>query len=516
MSNLRTVFLLLSLFLTVEHVWSQSLNEAALRQYIEEGIKRWDIPGLAIAIVQNDQVIFADGFGVRKLSEPERVDANTLFGIASTTKAMTATALGLLVDEGLIGWDDSVVKHIPEFQLSDPWVTRHVTIRDLLTHTVGVGRITGNRIEFMPNRSRAEVMYFMRYHEFERPFRDGSVYSNVMYMVAGQVVEAVTGQTWDDFLTDRIFRTIGMERSNTSITRFAEDDDNLAWPHQEINGEVVPIPRRNWDNVAPSASVNSSVLELTRWMRLNLGEPGVLDGVRYVSRGVMHEIHRPQRANRIWDPYGSQSSYALGWSNTDYRGHRVLQHSGATDGMNTNLTLVPNSEIGIVILTNSFNRFMNVLTNHLLDELLGLPRRDWNAEMWSTWQMQYANALSRKEAIDQARVSGTNPSLPLEAYAGRYTDPLYDMADVRYVDGRLEIRFWEDETQVLHLEHWHYDTFKATWQNPAKREKFVTFSLGSDGTPEALQVPWTLRPLILQVGIYPSDYTRTTRFIKQN
>jgi CubicO group peptidase (beta-lactamase class C family) len=492
---------------------SQDLDKNALREYIKSGMAQWEIPGLSVAIVQNDNVLFAEGFGVKKLGENDPVDANTLFGVASTTKAMTATALGILVDEGHIDWDDPVIKYLPNFQLIDPWVTRHVTIRDLLTHQVGLGRITGNRIEFMPNESRDEIIYRMRYHEFELPFRQGSVYSNVMYMIAGEVVQAVTGVSWDDFLTDRIFRSIGMNRSNTSITRFG-DDENLAWPHQEIDGEVIPIQRRNFDNVGPSASVNSSALEFTRWMRLNLGEPGVLNDVRYVSRQVMHEIHRPQTASRIFNPYGPQSSYGLGWSISDYRGHRMLQHGGATDGMNTNLVLFPNENIGIVVLTNNFNQFMTALGNHIADKLLGLPPQNWAENIWSSWETQYANATQLRAEVDSARVQGTSPTLNLTEYTGQYYDNLYGEADV-YMDGTdLRIRFWDDPTQELLLEHWHYDTFKATWANRAKREKLIHFNIGMNGDVEALNVTWTLRPIVLQVGIYPANYTRTTRFIK--
>lgn len=493
---------------------AQSIDENTLSRYIMAGMEQWQIPGMAVAIVRDDEVIFAKGFGVKKLGEWSSVDENTLFGIASTTKAMTATAMGMLVDEGLVRWDDPVIKHLPDFRLSDLWVTETVTISDILTHIVGVGRLTGNRIEFMPNRTRAAMMYHLRYHEFERPFRDGSVYSNAMYMVAGELIAAASGMSWDEFLISRLFRPLGMERTNTSITQFG-DDENLAWPHQEINGTIQAIPRRNFDNVGASASVNSSVAELSRWMRMNLSDPGVLDGVRYVETTTMHDIHRPYRTQRIGNPYGAQSSYGYGWTISDYKGHRMLQHGGATDGMNTNLILMPNENIGIVILTNTFNRFMTALGYHILDELLDLERQDWSGNIWNGWERQYADAVARKNEVDAARVMDTSPSLPLEAYVGKYHDPLYDNAEVSLVDGALQIRFWDDETQILNLEHWHYDTFRASWINPAKGQKFVYFTLGDDGNVEHLNVTWTLRPLVLQVGIYPANYTRTTAFVRE-
>lgn len=514
---LRTSIFGLILILTSQlPIHAQStLNTDALREYIETHRQQWDIPGMAVAVVQNDRVIFAEGFGEKKLGEGIPVDEHTLFGIASTSKAMTATAMGMLVDEGLLHWDDPVIKHLPEFQLSDPWVTQHVTIRDLLRHSVGVGRLTGNRIEFMPNRTRREVMHYLRYHEFEQPFRSGSVYSNVMYMVAGEVIAEVSGMSWDEFMATRLFGPLNMNRTNTSITQFDANDENIAWPHQKIDGEVVPIPRRNFDNVGASASVNSSVLELSRWLRFNLGEPGVLNGMRYVSEGTMREIHHPQLANRMGDVYGPINTYALGWDVTDYKGRRMLRHGGATDGMNTNLVILPNEQIGLVIVTNNFNRFMSVLANHILDELLGEPATDWNERIWQANQRQMQAAVRAKEAVDAARIPDTQPTLNLEAYTGTYHDPLYDTAEVYLEDGQLHIRFWNDDTQVLTLEHWHYDTFKASWINPAKREKLVYFTLGADGEIELLNVTWTLRPRMLQAGIYPADYTRLTRFVKQ-
>lgn len=513
MIRLITLLTLCLVFLS-QPLRGTDFDAEALRTYINTHMNEWGIPGMAVAIVRDDTVLFAEGFGVRKLGEDDPVDEHTLFGIASTTKAMTATALGMLVDEGKLDWDDPVIKHLPEFRLSDPWVTSKVTIRDLLRHTVGVGRLTGNRIEFMPNRSTREVMAFLKYHEFEQPFRQGSVYSNVMYMVAGEVIAQVSGMSWDDFMATRVFGPLGMRRTNTSITQFG-DETNLAWPHQEINGEVVTIPRRNFDNVGASASVNSSVLELTRWLRFNLGEPGVLNGIRYVSERTMREIHHPQWIPTVSGAYGPMSSYALGWRVTEHEGHRVLQHGGATDGMNTNLMILPNERIGIVIVTNTFNRFMTALGNHILDELLEIDGPDWNSAIAASWERQVTSARAAREAVDDARIPDTSPTLPLEAYTGVYRDNLYDKAEVFLEDDMLQIRFWDDDSQILKLEHWHYDTFRAAWINPAKREKIIYFTLGPDGNPELLNVTWTLRPLVLQEGIYPANYTRLTRFVRE-
>ena len=504
-------FLLLTWSLPAE---AQDLDLEWLPAYIEDGMADWDIPGMAVAVVKDDEIIFAEGFGVRRLDEAGAVDAHTLFGVASTTKAMTAGALALLVDEGRLDWDERVVDHMPAFTLSDPWVTRHVTVRDLLTHRVGVGRMTGNRLRFLPDQERSTVIQQMRYHEFEQPFRQGYVYSNVMYTVAGELVPAVTDTTWDDFLRHRFFDVLGMERSNTSITQFAEDDTNLAWPHQEIEGEVQPIPRRNFDNVGPSASVNTSVTEMAQWMRLHLGEPGVYDGTRLISRAQMREMHSAQNTLGVQDPYEEMAAYGLGWSLAEHRNHRILRHGGATDGMNTNLVLLPAENAGVIVMTNTFNRFMTAVANEVLDALLDQRgATDWHGQIRSGYEQQYSRAMERREAIEAQRQEDTRPTLDLTEYTGTYHDDLYRNAEVYTTDdGGLALRFWDNAEMTLDLDHWHYDTFRASWHNPAMREKFVWFDMDDSGEVAALNVRWTLRPVLLQVGIYPTNYYSEVRF----
>jgi CubicO group peptidase (beta-lactamase class C family) len=501
------------LFLATLSVRAQTTRLGEIDAYIEQGMAAWDIPGLAVAVVENDEIVFARGFGVRRLGETDRVDEHTLFGVASTTKAMTAAALAMLVDEELISWDDRVIDHLPGFRLSDPLATREATIRDLLAHRVGVGRITGNRIQFMPHRSRSEIMYRMRYHDFEQPFRQGYVYSNVMYMVAGEIIPTVTGLSWDGFLRERIFDPLGMVTSNTSITAI-KSGDNAAWPHQEIEGRVVPIPRRTFDNVGPSASVNTSAFEMAQWMRLQLGEPGVYQGDRLISRAQMHEMHQAQNVLRIADPLtGSLASYGLGWSLGEHRGHRTARHGGATDGMNTNLVLVPGENLGVVIMTNTFNGFMAALANEIIDRMLEVDERtDWAGTVRAGYERAFADASARRAAIEAARIRDTAPTHPTTTFSGVFVDSLYDGVEVIHADGALSLRFWEDDTLIADLEHWHHNTFRATWRNPALREKFVWFDLDADGSPNTLNVEFTLRPVLLQVGLYPSDYTRVVSF----
>jgi CubicO group peptidase (beta-lactamase class C family) len=483
---------------------------AGLDPWIETEMERWGIPGLAVGVVHRDSLVYARGFGVLGLEDPRPVDANTIFGVASTTKAMTAAALALLVDEGRLHWDDPVVRHLPEFQLADPWVTHHVTIRDLLTHQVGVGRMTGNRLRYLPGRSRAEVIYRMRYHEPEAPFRARYVYSNVMYMVAGEVVRAVSGMSWDDFVTTRLFAPLGMARSSTTVDAIS-DGENAAWPHQEIDGEVVAIPRRNFDVVGASASVNTSVRDMSRWMRLHLGEPGVLEGRRILSDTVMREMHSAQVALGGDSFDGGLRAYGLGWGLADYRGRTIARHSGATDGMNTFLALMPSEDLGVVVMTNTFSTLMNAVVNRILDAHLGVQGPDWGELYRREHERAYARAQARRDSIHDNRIPGTTPTLPLAAYAGDYLDDLYADARVRVEGDGLVLGFWDDPDMVADLEHWHHDTFRVVWRNRAMREEWAWFTLGAEGAVDVLHMQWSLRPQLLQVGAYPTDYYRVAR-----
>ncbi|MCH8556825.1 MAG: serine hydrolase [Balneolia bacterium] len=482
-----------------------------LDAYIENGMDDWGIPGMAVSIVKDDSLIYSRGFGFKKLGELQPVDDKTLFGVASTTKAFTATALAMLVEEGKLDWDDPITKYLPDFRLYDPYVTESITIRDALSHRSGLGRMTGNRIQYMPFRDREELLYRMRYMEPEAPFRDRYVYSNMMYMVAGEVVRAVSGMSWDEFIAERIFEPLGMSASNTSITQFAENS-NAAWPHQEIEGEIVPIPRRNFDNVGASASINTSAYEMAQWMRLHLGTAGEYNGNQIIGTNVLNEIYRPVTATPGGNRENPISAYGLGWTISSWEGRTIYRHGGATDGMNTNLILIPEENVGIFITTNTFNSFMSALGRHLKDFYTDVPERDWHNTYLNSFNNRLAAVLQLRQEIHDARVSGTSPSHSLFAYTGEYHDPLYDNVEVKQGDNGLELHFWNDETQIADLEHWHYDTFRAVWRNPAQREKFVWFQMGEDGQPEVLHVRFTLRPMLLQAGIYPTNYYRVVEF----
>lgn len=509
MKSLRYTFsFLLVLFFALPAVQAQENPHLPdnFDRWIESGMQQWDIPGMAVGIVKDGEVVHTRGYGVLKLGESARVNEDSQFGIASVSKHMTATSLAILVDEGKLSWDDPVQKHMPWFKLSDSWASENVTVRDLLTHQVGVGRILGNRLQFMTDRSREELLYRMRYHDFEQPFRSQYVYSNVMYTLAGELVEEVTGQSWDDFMQERLFEPLGMNRTNTSISDL--DEENAAWPHQYIEGEVVTIPRRSWDIGSPAGGVNSTMTDMVRWMQLQLGTPGEFQGEEIISERTMRDIQTPQVSQNIGSVTSALRGYGLGLSVTDYEGYRVLSHGGATDGMNTTFMMLPEYEFGIIITTNVFNSFREAVAYTVIDHILGIEGNDWNDRYYSSYTNRYEAVKQMREEFESTRIPDTTPTHDLEQYAGSFHNDLYDNAEVTLEEGGLVLTLWDDESIQADLEHWHHNTFRINWRNPAQREEFLSFDMNLEGEIDEMTIRFTLRPMLLQVGAYPTNYYR--------
>lgn len=505
------ISLLLTLFIGTSSLQAQEIVPDNFESWIEEGMENWDIPGMAIAIVKDGEIAYSRGFGVRKLGEEGFVDEHTQFGIASVSKHITAMSIGLMVEQGLIDWNDPVRDVLPWFELSDPFATANVTIHDLLTHQVGVGRILGNRLQFMTDRSRYELIHRMRHHTFEEPFRSQYVYNNVMYTLAGEIASAVSGRDWDDLVAIRFFEKMNMTRTNSTINDL--DESNAAWPHQYINGEVVPIQRRNWDIAAPAGGINSTAADMAKWMLMQLNG-GTYDGSRIISEEVLRDIQTPKISLNSADANAPQNSYGYGYRITDFRGFRILSHGGATDGMNTNYMLMPQHGFGIIIMTNTFNNFMNAVGYQVIDHMLGATDRDWAELYYESYNSQYESTKELREQFESTRISGTSPTHNLQNYTGRYLNDLYDTARIQLDDNKLTLTIFDDENLTAELEHWHHNTFRINWNNPAQREEFLQFHMNYEGKIDRLEIRYTLRPMMLQVGAYPTNYFRDVMYEK--
>ena len=455
------------------------------------------VPGMAIAIVESDKITLARGFGLRGLRSPEPVDADTIFPTGSTGKAFTVAALGILVDQGKIDWDDKVIDRLPGFQMYDPWVTREMTIRDLLVHRSGLGLGAGDLL-FVPrtNLTRAESVRRLRYLKPATSFRSGFAYDNVLYMVAGQLIEAVTGETWETFTTRHVLKPAGMLHSTTdNDTRFATTD--RAQPHARTGGvlrgigEQAPLDERDdlGRTAAPAGGLAVSANDMARWLMIQL-DGGVLPGGggRLFSVAAHEQMWMPVTLQPV-DPAPDAlaptqpmfNTYALGWDVRDYRGTKIVWHGGAVFGFKTAIVLIPDKHVGFAIEINSEDGEIIIgLMYELLDHYLGLPPGSWPEKVRTYKQQQLTEALKTYQSA-VAKPVRAGPSLPLARYVGIYSDPWYGNIEITQVKDSLAIDFKSTPRMSGALEHWQYDTFVTRFDDKTIEPAYVTFDLDADG-----------------------------------
>lgn len=455
--------LLLTLCPSFVHAQVQPLD--GLDAYIEKAMREWRVPGLALGVVEGDSVVWAKGYGVRNMDIGAPVDEHTLFTIASATKAFTVASLAMLVSEGKLGWDDPVTELLPGFRLYDPYVTREITVRDLLSHRGGLPE--PDRLFAASASDRDELLGRLRYLEPTFSFRSGFGYQNTMFTAAGQLIPALTDMTWDEFVQERIFRPLGMRSSNTSVP-VLEPTANVATPYAVIDDTVRAIPWDYADQDAPAGAINSSIADMMQWIRLQLGR-GSFEGNSLIDPELVEEMRTPQtiiRREGLWNtvfPPGHFLTYGLGWFVYDYHGYKIVDHGGAADGMHAMVALLPEKQLGLVVLTNlRWNLLPEALRNRIFDAYLELPEQDWSSKLLEKDRDMVARDEAEEERLEEARVPGTKPSLPLERYSGTYENDIYGRVTVeRGADG-LVLHF--TPSLVAKLEHWHYDIFRSVWE----------------------------------------------------
>jgi CubicO group peptidase (beta-lactamase class C family) len=458
-------------------------------EYVNKALKQWEVPGVSIAIVKNDQIVFAKGYGVRKLGDPTPVDEKTLFAIGSASKAFTAAAIGMLMDEGKLKWDDPAAKYLPGFQLFDPYASRELTVRDLLCHRSGLER--GDLLWYGSDLSRDEILRRIRYLKPSTSFRSMFGYQNIMFLAAGQIVSSISSKGWDDFVKERIFTPLGMASSTTSVKDVAKSD-NVATPHAKIDEKVQVIAWRNIDNIAPAGSINSNVVDMAQWARLQLGE-GKYQGKQLITSGAVKEMHTPQtiiRTEGIWEklfPEAHFLTYGLGWFLQDYHGRKVIQHGGNIDGMSALVAIMPEEKLGVVVLTNMNGTTLpTVLANTIFDWYTKSPQKDWSTELYKSIKGLEDVQKAAEKKKEGARVVGTSPTLPLEKYAGTYKDDMYGEAKVTVKNGKLVASY--GPTFAGDLEHWQYNTFRVRWGDATLGKSFINFTINDDGKVDEMKI----------------------------
>jgi len=483
--------------------------------YVAKALQEWRVPGIALAVVRGDSVLLLRGYGVRQAGHPEPVTARTMFEIGSTSKAFSSALLAMLVDDGKVAWDDPVTRHLPWFSLKDPWVTREVTLRDLLSHRVGV---TGNSNALL-TVDRTEIIRRLRYLEPNLGFRDRYDYSNMLYATAGEVAAAAAGKSWEALLKERILNPLGMRQTTTDISRFFDSTrfahcfycafpnepvtidqaigrQDVAMPHMLVRDTVRSIPWQSYDNAVSAGSVISNVTDMAEWLRLLLGE-GIYRGRRLIKPETFRELHKPQSVIRPagWlalvadrSPTTHFWAYGLGWRMNDYRGRKVVWHTGGIAGFLAYVGLVPEEKLGIVALSNGdlgYELLPQSLALRIIDVILGgVPPRDWSAELASAMAADRGSAEAARRKELAARVEGTHPSLPIERLAGRYTNDIYGDVTVTVRGDRLFLNMSEGARSELI--HWHYDVFHLELNASNPFGSFTTFRINPAGQVDAL------------------------------
>jgi CubicO group peptidase (beta-lactamase class C family) len=444
--------------------------------FVEQVMKDWKVPGLAVAVVKDGKVIYARGFGYRDVQKGLKVTSDTLFAIGSCSKAFTATAMAILDDESKLDWDKPVRNYLPDLMLYDGYATEHIRPRDLVTHQSGLPR--HDMVWYGSPLSRREIFERLRHLEPSKPLHAKYQYNNLMYMTAGILIERISGATWEDFVPKKILDPLEMKASNFSVNDSRKAAD-YSLPYGEVKGEVKEIPFRDIDAVGPAGSINSSVNEMSRWLLMQLGK-GKFNGRQIVSEKGLAETHTPQIVAGGGLKYDEDYyfSYAMGWAVTSYRGHPELSHSGGIDGFTSQVRFLPKDQLGVVVLTNSSSPASRLISANAVDRTLGLSEAPL-AQRAKDDAAKAREAQAKAKAEDEAkRKKDAPPTHALRDYTGRFDHPAYQTLAVTQEGGQLK---FDLHGLTGGLKHYHYDIFQVAEDATALGGTKLTFLINRAG-----------------------------------
>ena len=446
-------------FLLIEAQTKEQIKH--LDTYFTKSYQEWNIPGMAIAIISSDSIYLSKGYGVSNIQTKKAVDEHTLFAVASNSKAFTASALAQLVDAGKLQWDDKVLNYLPYFKMYDDYVTKHFTIADLLSHRSGLATFSGDLLWYATRKTPKEIIQAQQFLQPIYGFRTDFGYSNISYLVAGQIIEKISGKSWRNYVQDAFISPLNMSRTLTSTSQL-KSTDNIATPYFTENGKNTALKWVNWDNIAPAGALISSVHDFSKWLQLDLKE-GTLHGKEYFSAKQFNQITTPHinfsvRKNTHKKHF---SSYGMGWNLEDYEGVKVISHSGGYDGMISNSFFIPEKDLAVVILTNSINWLPGALSNKIKDVLVAnnMDDKDWSADYLIIKKKRDKKDLEKARKLELQRGKLNKNHLNIEEYTGVYTDKMYGNVSVRIKSGTLH--FQMDKTSIFHadLHHWNHQIF---------------------------------------------------------
>jgi CubicO group peptidase (beta-lactamase class C family) len=489
---------------------------AGFDEFVNKVLADWKVPGMGIAIIKDDKVILAKGYGYRDVEHKLPVDSETLFAIGSSSKAFAAAAVAVLVDQGKLEWDKPVREYMPTFKLYDNFASERMSPRDLLCHRSGLPR---HDISWYSSPlTRKELYERLRYLEPNKDFRTNFQYQNLMYMTAGYLVEYMTGLTWEEFTKKEIFKKIGMTYSNFSVEE-SKKSVNAAFPYAKQKGEVKQVPFRNIDAVGPAGSINSNVIDMAKWVITHLND-GIFKGKQIVSKANMNELHKPtmpiggsffpglEEVKALGD-----MSYGLGWFMQPYRGMRLIHHGGNIDGFSALISFMPDEKLGVALLTNMNGTFSTFpITLNIYDRLLGLDQLELNDKFLSVIKTMEEAGEKGKEKAAELRKTNTQPSHPLEEYAGDFVNPGYGPLKISIENGKLNAKY---NSLTFDVVHYHYDIFEIVNEENEDMTMKISFSTDTFGNIASVAVPFEASVKDIVFTRTASDEMRQKDFLAQ-
>lgn len=486
------------LTLTAATASAAPVTQSEIDAVVEAAMAQFHVPGMSVAVVHGDTVHAAAGYGVESIESTRGVDGNTLFQIGSVSKAFTAAALAVLADEGKLHWDDAVIDHLPEFRMYDPWVTREFTVRDLLTHRSGLPIGAGDLLMFPDGHATVEdVVHAMRHLKPATSFRSEYAYDNLLYIIAGAIVEEVAGLPFVEFLEQRLLAPLGMAGCVAAASR-AGDRARLATPHVRLAGELETTTTRVTDLVAAAGGITCSARGMSGWMQLMVNQGITAAGERLISERQFAQLIRPVTLlpvpGYLAEHAGAYlNAYALGWSASTFHGQPILSHGGGVWGMTTFLAVLPEQRLAVFASGNQMSAAPRAVVNHVLERFLAgdaAGERDWIAIFAEVSGERQAEAEREVAEAFAARNAGSTPSLPLESYTGTYRDAWYGTVTLSLADdGQLWFESARNPPLKGPLEHFQYDTFIARWEDRRlMADAYVIFSLTAEGSIERIRM----------------------------
>jgi len=459
---------------------AQPIDTKTVDRIMTATLKAWNIPGAAVVIVQNDRVVYAQGYGVKEVGGTSPVTADTLFQLASTSKAFTSAALAVLAGDGKLAFDDPVRKHVEYFRLSDPCADANVTLRDIVTHRTGLSR--HDALWDDTTLTREEVVRSMASITPSKPFRTTYQYQNILFIAAGEAIAHASGMSWDSFMKARIFQPLGMTRTVISDADWSAADHASGHRYDWRSGAVTPRSSANTTTIGAAGAIKSSARDMGNWLRFQLAN-GTFDGkqiadpVQLAETKTPHTVMRMEGLSLELHPETHVMSYGMGWNIQDYRGEQLVSHGGALNGFRTRVSLLPKRNAGLAVMINAERGYsLLALQNTITDLLTGKPARDWNEHYLSVDRRSEEKSEKDRQERLSRRIPDTTPSRPLADYAGEYENAAYGIATISLVDGALMLQW---NRVVAPLTHFHYDVFRA---ESAERDldETVAFTLDTE------------------------------------